>query len=427
MAKFPNPVTADNFQEAVSSVNTFAAYVKRKNVTKNIVRPIASLLFCVLSLLLVIGAIYNASSPEEMVVYEQLGFVVDAWTAFSGLFVNSDMVWFVSWGILIAAAYIIPLIVSAVISIPVALLVKASPEEISAGTEAQKAKQLYTRAQKVAGEASNVDSSSIKTLFKWLFVLALVAFLLYAFLVLKVFGSFDVATLVGLVLVMAIVYFVYGLLFRVFYALNSLFYKKKPVPYNIASIESYWLSVDPEEVQRREEEAKRQAELAEQARAQAAARSSSGGGIDRYDSFTWTYGYVRDNEKQCSDTLLSVLRVSKDLLRERNYSDAAAGFDKIVHGLEMLVILDEGYYSSPLYANCYALSRIFAFGLNNKAAALTYAEKACEYAITCGTDMAKRDFYKMSEYRDALRTSRSLSSIASEFKLEFPYDILSSN
>ena len=125
--------------------------------------------------------------------------------------------------------------------------------------------------------------------------------------------------------------------------------------------------------------------------------------------------------------MLSILKVSKELLSEGDDSGAAAGFDKIVHGLELLLEIDKDYYIAPLFANCFALSKIFAFGLNNKASACKYAEKACDYAMQCNTDVAKRDLVVMRDLRDAFRSSQPLSSISEEFGHEYPYDILSSN
>lgn len=146
--------------------------------------------------------------------------------------------------------------------------------------------------------------------------------------------------------------------------------------------------------------------------------------INECDSFTWTYDYVKNNEARCSDISLTLLDVSKELLEEGNVSDAALGFDKIVHGLELLQNFDKATYLPPLYANCYALARIFAFGLNNKDSARKNAEKACDYALKCNTSAARNDISKLRSFRDALQSSRSLSSIAEEFELDFPYDII---
>lgn len=148
---------------------------------------------------------------------------------------------------------------------------------------------------------------------------------------------------------------------------------------------------------------------------------------EKYDSFTWTSEYVRNNEEKCSDLALSILKVSKELLEEGDYSGAAAGFDKVVRALELLKNIDSEYYLPPLFANCYALSQIFAFGLNNKDSACKYAKKACEYAEKCNSDTARRDLAVMRDLYNALDSSGSISSILDEFDIDFPYDILRMN
>lgn len=149
--------------------------------------------------------------------------------------------------------------------------------------------------------------------------------------------------------------------------------------------------------------------------------------INEYDSFTWTNEYVCNNEEKCSDVALSILKVSKELLEEGDYSGAAAGFDKVVRALELLKNIDSEHYLPPLFANCYALSQIFAFGLNNKVSACKYAKKACEYAEKCNSDTARRDLAVMRDLYNALNSSNSISSILDEFDVDFPYDILRMN
>ena len=149
--------------------------------------------------------------------------------------------------------------------------------------------------------------------------------------------------------------------------------------------------------------------------------------INEYDSFTWTNEYVHNNEEKCSSVALSTLKVSKELLEEGDYSGAAAGFDKVVRALELLKNIDSEYYLPPLFANCYALSQIFAFGLNNKASACKYAKKACEYAERCNSDTSRTDLAVMRDLCNALDSSNSISSILDEFDINFPYDILRMN
>lgn len=174
-----------------------------------------------------------------------------------------------------------------------------------------------------------------------------------------------------------------------------------------------------------EEEEKRNKKKQQDKRSQTSVSSEKP--INEYDSFTWTNEYVRNNEGKCSDIALSILKVSKELLEEGDYSGAAAGFDKVVRALELLKNIDNEYYLPPLFANCYALSQIFAFGLNNKTSACKYAKKACEYAQKCNSDTARRDLAVMRDLYNALDSSSSISSILDEFDIDFPYDILRMN
>ena len=335
---------------------------------------------------------------------------------------------------MILIAYAIPLLICALICILISLFAGAPKANIVGETPAQQAKNLYDRASAASKSASNYDNGSGKKGFKLLFVGMIAALLVYAFYVLKMFEVLHVKTLIGFAVVMVILYFVYGLLFNVFYALNSLFYQKKRAPYNISSLETYWLSVDPSEVQRRKDEAQRKEKEKEASKAKQASPSrsstasyTSSSSINEYDSFTWTSSYVRNNENKCSDVLLTLIKVSKDLLAEGDYSGAAAGFDKVVRGLELLCEFWPDYYGAPLFANCFALSKIFAFGLYNKDSALKYARKACDYAARCNTDQAQRDLRVMRDYRDVLSASDSLSDFFEEFECDFPYEIISMN
>ncbi len=104
----------------------------------------------------------------------------------------------------------------------------------------------------------------------------------------------------------------------------------------------------------------------------------------------------------------------------------------VVHGLELLTCIDEeckAYYISPFYANCYGLSRVYAFGLHNAQMAEKYLEKACQaaqeaasYPKTAG--VAKRDYGVMSEILSDFKSGRSLYAIEEEFRQDFPYDII---
>ena len=95
MARFPENITAENIQNAALCVSAYEAHIKAKKLCKKIIKPLGSFLFCLMSLLLVFGAIYSASSPEEMVVFEKLGFMVDAWSKISAPLTKLGLSWYI--------------------------------------------------------------------------------------------------------------------------------------------------------------------------------------------------------------------------------------------------------------------------------------------------------------------------------------------
>ena len=423
MKNFPKIITQDNFNEAAELVLRAENSIKKNELTKKIVKPVSSILFVFFSFLFTYGALYINHSPEEAIVFARLTPITKAWSFFSGLLTTPDMAWYVLAGVLIVAAFVLPLVFSALIKLIVSLALKPNAYEFSDGGTAQNAKKLHSLAEKIYKNSSNYEDGSAKTPYKIIFVVLIAALLIYAFIALKMLMAWAIT---GFIICMVILYFVYGLIFSGFYALNSLFYKKAYIPNVTGITEKYWLSVDTAEANRRAEQAKKNKAKQEATRKKAQTTYTppkASTKIDEYDSFTWTADYVRNNENKCSDVSLSVLNVSKELLAEGDYSGAAAGFDKVVRGLELLSTVDN-YYLPPLFANCYALAKIFACGLNNKDSAVKYSKKACEYARKCGTEAAKRDLYVMQDFCDTLSSSSSLSAALNQFDIDFPADIL---
>lgn len=160
---------------------------------------------------------------------------------------------------------------------------------------------------------------------------------------------------------------------------------------------------------------------------------SSTGSIDKYDSFSWTYGYVRDNEDTCSSISLSCLNVAKELLGEGDIQGAARGFEHVIRGLELLQNFDEGHYQPPLYANAYALAKIAAFGLRDMSMAKKYAQLSCKYASQCAnagrsnSAMAGRDLSIIRRFSNALERGDSIYELIEDFGDEYPNDIVYGN
>ena len=266
MAKFPSPITADNFDQAAKFVSNSLAGAKRKNLIFKIAHPLSGLIFTLFSVLLVYGAIFTNTTEDEMIVFEKLGFVTDIWNKLSGAIVSADMAWYIYWGILIAAWFLVPLAVTAVISIVVSLCVKGG-DAICGETEAERAKQLNSMAVELSGMDNRYAGDGWKTAFKWIFVLLICGLLAFAFFALKMIEG---SMLIGFAVCAVILFFVYGLILRWFYALNRLFYNIHP-PYGLKdATDAYWLSVDPDEKTRREQEKQRREKEAAEAAERAA-------------------------------------------------------------------------------------------------------------------------------------------------------------
>lgn len=268
MAKFPNTITAENFDQTAKLVSSELAKAKRKKTIFKIAHPLAGLLFTLLSFLLAFGAIFTYTTEDEMIVFEKLGAVTDIWNKLAGAITSPDMAWYIYWGILIAAWFLVPIALTAVISIVVSLCVKGGAT-VSGETDAEKAKNLNSMAVELSGMSNRYAGDGWVTAFKWLFVLLICGLLAFAFIALKMIEG---SMLIGFAVCAAILFFVYGLILRAFYGLNRLFYAINP-PYGLKdATDAYWLSVDPEEKTRREQEKERLAKEAAEARERAARR-----------------------------------------------------------------------------------------------------------------------------------------------------------
>lgn len=266
MKNFPNPITTENFGEANHFIRKALTSLKRKSLIQKIVQPTSCLLFLFFSLLIAYGAILTLSDPEEMIVFSDLTFITKLWEGFSGLLTKPDMAWYLYWSILIAAAFVIPLIVAVLINIIVYIAYKPKVNLINDGTEAEKAKALHEAATVV--QNGNKDFDNFTIVFSLIFTLAIAAFLAYAFFIVKI--GFTVGMLIGMVIALVVIYFIYLTIFAVFELWLYRFYDYKRYS-NLTSItDAYWLSVDADEVARRKAEEERKAREAEAARARAA-------------------------------------------------------------------------------------------------------------------------------------------------------------
>lgn len=276
MKKFPSPITAENFNEAKLFVSKALVKSKRKTLIGKIVEPLCAILFFVIAVLLVFGAILSLSDAKEMIVFEKLSFITTIWEKYSGLLTTPDMVWYLYWGILVASLFVIPILASLIVTIIVSIAYKPSVSIEEDGTEAQKAKFLHQAASKISAKSSGEDNLGV--ILSVVFIVLFAAFLIYAFFVLET--EFSVGLIVGLIvgmgLVGAVLYFVYSMAYVFVSSIVSDFYYVKSAESITDETDKYWLSVDPEEVTRRKEEEERRQREAAEARAKAAANRELG-------------------------------------------------------------------------------------------------------------------------------------------------------
>ncbi|MGN0447097.1 MAG: hypothetical protein ACI4GC_00975 [Acutalibacteraceae bacterium] len=418
MKNFPKKITSENFNNAEKMISSATASVEKKGKTKKISRPISNLLFVFFSLIFIYGVAYKATPAEEAIVFEKLTPITKIWIFFDNILIKPDMNWYVLGGVLVAVTFVVPLLVTAIIKVLVSVTHISKKHQFSENDTIKNAKKLHSLATNLKEKSYRYSNKASNIPYVLIFTLLVIAFFVHAYLALKIDTS---SILLGFIVAAVVLFLVYSLIFKIFSAINGLFYKIKRV--DVTSITySYWLSVDPEEAERREAEARRNAENRRYESTYKTAGSNKA--IDEIDSFTWTGTYVRNNERKCSDTALNILKVSKDLLGERDYKGAAEGFKRVIRALELLKDVDREHYLPPLYANCYALSMIYAFGLNDREFACKCAEKACEYASRCNSTKARNDLRTMNDFYNALRSSSSLSSIANRFEINFPRTVI---
>ncbi len=406
MARFPATVNAENFAQAWRAALVSEATVKQKKLIRALTRPIGGFLFTFFSFMLVFGGLLALSSPEEMIVFEKLEVLLDLWDTLSapffGLGLHAALVWVL---MIVVALFVLPLLVSACLALVAKLCIRPASDAEPAA-DANGAKALCARLDAAKEKNQSPHFSSVP--WRILFTLALGGFLVYAFLKLEILLNPDV--IVGMLFFLVLLYFIYKIPFALFAALNNLFCRPvKGLDAFADAAFAYRKKVDPS---------------AEKAYEKEPALTPDENGIVELDSFTWTEDYVREHESRCSEVLLNTLEVGKEFVAEGNYDAAQSAFRHIVIGLMLLSQIAPDHYLPPLFANCYALARIEAFGLHDRTAALENARRACEKARECGTDAALRDLAVMSDFADALASNQSMSDICEEFGHSFPGDLL---
>ncbi len=139
-------------------------------------------------------------------------------------------------------------------------------------------------------------------------------------------------------------------------------------------------------------------------------------------SSTWTRSYVVNNFDECSDGMLTVLRVGARFLNAGEYKLAAEAWENLVNGLEMLADISSNF-NSYLYANLYSLGKIYVFGLGDYSKAIASITKACTYATKSGS---YKDCNNMTDFLSEVKARKAQRELCRIFDdIDFPYDIVS--
>lgn len=138
--------------------------------------------------------------------------------------------------------------------------------------------------------------------------------------------------------------------------------------------------------------------------------------IDLNNSRTWTAEFAAKNADACGNALLKELNNGNDCLENGVYRPAAESFERVVAGLELLAEVDPELYGAPLYANQYALSRIYLLGLENLTKGTHFLKAACAQARKCG---AHNDAAVMEDVLAVLEKS-GINGVLREFDISLP-------
>lgn len=141
------------------------------------------------------------------------------------------------------------------------------------------------------------------------------------------------------------------------------------------------------------------------------------------DSSTWSVDFVRCFSEECADGMLSVLNLGKRFLTSGNNKMAAAAWENLVTGLELLACVDQKTFQPYLFVHYYSLAQIYAFGLKDTKKALPLLKMACTCAKACHPP-ALADYEIMHSLLEAFQSGLPAGQIADMAHLQFPQDLL---
>lgn len=261
-------ITAQNFEEAVEH-----SYLLNKKMTslirtRKIILPLGSIFFSVFSLLIILGAFSSILPISESVAFAHISFIPTFWNAISGLFSSITGLWYLQLVMTFVLIYFISFVVCGIAALIIFLLTKVESPDIK-GSTAERAKQLCLYSCKIPeSKQSTYDiQARWRSISGIIFVSGILAFAIYLLVALtkqeSAPSSVPVVALIGeeiigLLIGLAILYFVYTLFHRLHTLTTKCFYNGCDKWNSFAhEARSYWISVDPAERKKIKKESKK--------------------------------------------------------------------------------------------------------------------------------------------------------------------------
>ncbi len=133
----------------------------------------------------------------------------------------------------------------------------------------------------------------------------------------------------------------------------------------------------------------------------------------------WTYGFMKRNESQCVEYIVSLRDDALYAIQSGDYSKASALYRDIAYGMEQLAMIDQDTYEPPLYAAVFCVAKVEAFWLHHREEAVKQLQIAREVAKRCAaydrTDsaLAEQDVTVLETLLSKMETESAFSALIS--------------
>ncbi len=270
MKGYQAPITEENLQVVSDSILKLCRKNAGKDRAFNVVLPLSTVLFGFLALIFTYGAIYSISTADDAVVFEKFKPITAIWQFFTNLLLQEGAPWYINIPIFLIALLLIPMAISAIVSILLRLTTKMpeiSPEVLSLK---EKARFLY-EAIPTTHKVINFDYGVFSLWCAGVYTALMLAFTIYSMVL--TFDYSDLSNLISIVIGMLVAFtaafFAFAYLFMLSYFLNTCLCTSKSLYKHKTDVYEFLCTLDPEEAKRREEK-KKQDEAKKRAAEQAA-------------------------------------------------------------------------------------------------------------------------------------------------------------